>query len=69
MLRIISVLLFLILTACTLRMAAFAPRRPDIPEHATQVREDCLSCHDVTERKDHKPTDDCLRCHHLVKGV
>ena len=66
---IITVLLLLLLTACTIRMGAFAPRRPDIPEHQNVTREDCLGCHDLSEQKDHKPTDNCLRCHHLIKGV
>lgn len=69
MLRVFSILLLLILTACSLRMGAFSPRRPDIPEHVAVDREDCLGCHDLAALKDHKPEDDCLRCHHLVKGI
>jgi len=69
MLRILTLLLLLMLTACTMRMAAFAPRRSDIPEHSTLSRDACLSCHEVAEQRDHKPTDDCLHCHHLVKGI
>ena len=64
-----AIIVLLILTACTLRMGAFAPRRPDIPEHRDLVREDCLGCHDLVGQSDHKPDDDCLRCHHLVKGI
>ncbi len=67
--KILAVLLVLILTACTLRMGAFAPRRPDIPEHRDLVSADCLECHDLAGRQDHKSDDDCLRCHHLVKGI
>lgn len=67
--RYFTFVLLLLLTACTLRMAAFAPRRPDIPEHRDVTREDCLACHDLTKMKAHKSADDCLHCHHLVKGV
>lgn len=63
------VLLLLILTACTMRMGAFAPHRPDIAVHHGVTNADCLGCHDLTRKNDHKPDDDCLRCHHLVKGV
>jgi hypothetical protein len=66
---IVAALLFLLLTACTIRMGAFAPRRPDITEHRKVTNADCLGCHDPAQQKDHKSEDDCLRCHHLIKGV
>ncbi|MCF6179624.1 MAG: hypothetical protein L3J63_09595 [Geopsychrobacter sp.] len=65
----VFLLLLLFLSACTIRMGAFAPRRPDIVEHRDVSRDDCLGCHDLSGRPDHKPDDDCLRCHHLIKGV
>lgn len=67
--RTIFVLLLITLTACTVRMGAFAPRQPDIQEHREAGRGDCLGCHDITVLSDHKPADDCLHCHHLIKGV
>ena len=66
---ILAVLFLVILTACTVRMGAFAPRQPDIQEHQDVAREDCMGCHDLSALKDHKPADDCLHCHHLIKGV
>jgi len=65
----VCLILLLLLSACTIRMGAFAPRRSDIAEHRGPGREDCLGCHDLSDRPDHKPDDDCLRCHHLIKGV
>ncbi|WP_020674563.1 hypothetical protein [Geopsychrobacter electrodiphilus] len=67
--RILAVVLLMVLTACTIRMGAFAPRRPDIVEHRDVTNADCLGCHDLSQRQDHKPADNCLRCHHLIKGV
>lgn len=67
--KLLLVLLVLVLGSCTVRMGAFAPRRPDIPEHQGVTNEDCQGCHDLSALPDHDADDDCLRCHHIQKGA
>lgn len=67
--KFLVMLLLLILTACTVRMGTFAPRRSDTPVHREATRDTCLDCHDLSKMSDHKSTEDCLRCHKLVKGI
>ncbi|NCO51173.1 MAG: hypothetical protein GW875_03645 [Deltaproteobacteria bacterium] len=66
---LILLLLLMMITACTVRMGSFAPRRPDTTAHREATRETCLECHDLSKMSDHKTTEDCLRCHKRVKGI
>lgn len=63
------VMLGIVLAGCVTRIPAYAPRRTNTEAHRVAVAPgDCLDCHDLASRIDHKPDDDCLKCHPLCKG-
>lgn len=67
--KILPFVFLLLLAACTIRMGAFSPRRPDIQQHRQVTNADCLGCHELATLEKHKSNDNCVRCHKLVKGV
>jgi len=67
--KILPFVFLLLLVACTVRMGAFAPRRPDLPQHRQVTNAECIDCHELVKLKRHKSSDNCVRCHKLVKGV
>jgi len=51
------------------RVAPFAPRRPDTPDHrAAKTSADCIECHTPAKIKDHAPGDKCVSCHFRIPG-
>ena len=68
--KIYVVLIVLFLFGCTMRMAVFAPHRTDNADHRQATsNQDCLECHYVIGKKEHKADDECMRCHRIVRGV
>ncbi|PLY07734.1 MAG: hypothetical protein C0624_03520 [Desulfuromonas sp.] len=54
---------------CVNRIPVYSPRQTDTQAHReARAPQDCLDCHDLSQRPSHAPSDDCLQCHKITKG-
>lgn len=70
LLLIIVIITLAVLTACTRRMAPFAPHRTNTEAHReAHTNQACLDCHKPgTLSGTHQQTDNCLQCHRILQG-
>ncbi|MDT8442145.1 MAG: hypothetical protein RQ723_10835 [Desulfuromonadales bacterium] len=67
---LVVALVIVLVSACTRRMAPFAPHRTQSEAHRTATtNQTCTDCHAIDQiGQRHRAGDDCLRCHRIVQG-
>lgn len=70
LLLVIVIITLAVLTACTRRMAPFAPHRTNTEAHrGALANQACLDCHKLgTISTTHQQSDNCVRCHRILQG-
>ena len=62
-------MLLLVLPACVKRIPIYSPRQTNTEAHReARAPDDCIGCHDISQRVHHSNSDDCTRCHKISKG-